>query len=101
MNTFDLMVIGTGSGLDVVFDVVEMGLSVATCSIPTTRWPWTITRCPRLYSSHLRSASVGITEQEVYKTGTNYVVATYDYTDTASLLDLAGFVKVLADSDSR
>lgn len=49
-------------------------------------------------------ASVGITEQEAEKAGTHYVSATYDYSDTAygaSILDLDGFVKVLADPDSR
>ena len=49
-------------------------------------------------------ASVGITEQEAEKTGTHYVAATYDYSDTAygaSILDLDGFVKVLADPETR
>ena len=49
-------------------------------------------------------ASVGITEQEAEKTGTHYVAATYDYSETAygaSILDLDGFVKVLADPETR
>ena len=58
---------------------------------------------PAAVFSSPQVASVGITEQEVDKTSTHYVAATYDYTDTAygaSLLDLAGFVKVLVDPDS-
>ena len=59
---------------------------------------------PAAVFSSPQVASVGITEQEAEKNGTHYVAATYDYSDTAygaSILDLDGFVKVLADPDSR
>ncbi len=59
---------------------------------------------PAAVFSSPQVASVGITEQEAEKTGTHYVAATYDYSDTAygaSILDLDGFVKVLADPETR
>ena len=48
-------------------------------------------------------ASVGMTQQEAEGRGTAYVVATYDYSDTAygaSIEDKDGFVKVLADPET-
>ena len=59
---------------------------------------------PAAVFSSPQVASVGITEQEAEKTGTHYVAATYDYSETAygaSILDLDGFVKVLADPETR
>ena len=59
---------------------------------------------PAAVFSSPQVASVGITEQEAEKAGTHYVTATYDYSDTAygaSILDLDGFVKVLADPETR
>jgi dihydrolipoamide dehydrogenase len=49
-------------------------------------------------------ASVGVTEQQAQQLGINYSVATYDYYDTAygsSIEDRDGFVKVLADAESK
>ena len=49
-------------------------------------------------------AGVGLTEQEATELGVRYAVATYDYADTAygsSIEDRDGFVKALADAESR
>ena len=49
-------------------------------------------------------AGVGVTEQEATDLGIPYAVATYDYRDTAygaSIEDQDGFVKVLADPETR
>ena len=49
-------------------------------------------------------AGVGLTEQRATELGTPYAVATYDYQNTAygsSIEDRDGFVKVLADPETR
>ena len=49
-------------------------------------------------------AGVGLTEQRAKELGVRYTVATYDYADTAygsSIGDRDGFVKALADPESR
>ena len=49
-------------------------------------------------------AGVGLTEQRANELGISYIAATYDYYDTAygsSIEDQDGFVKVLADAESR
>ena len=49
-------------------------------------------------------AGVGLTEQRANQLGISYSTATYDYHDTAygsSIEDRDGFVKVLADAESR
>jgi mycothione reductase len=55
-------------------------------------------------SRHLRPAASGFTEQAARAAGRRHVVATYDYDETAygaSIEDHDGFVKVLADPDTR
>ena len=59
---------------------------------------------PSAVFGHPQIASVGPTEAELAATGRPYLVAARDYADTAygwAMEDRSGFVKVLADPDSR
>ena len=94
MKKFDLIVIGSGSGLEVSAEAAEPGISVAVDyhSMPHAIFSW-----PQV-------ASVGLMEQEAGKGDIHYVAATYDYHNTAfgsSIEDQDRFVKLLADSETR
>ena len=62
------------------------------------------TAMPHAIFSSPQVAGVGLTEKEAQEGGIKHAVATYDYANTAygsSIEDRDGFVKVLADPDTR